>query len=197
MTSHTTWTAALALAALVTAAAPADAQHDPRDLPKDLNDVQIRLFDEYQRADGGRKFYGRFRRTEAGTLWRDDKKQYLLEIDQRIPAQKNSPTQLRIDPGNIGELEFRQLPHEVHRKLFRKRYPEASRKKPDRGAMAAMGKDAIQKADNPKPDWAYFPDEIKTGLLDVAAEIYEAVNATSPDWAARRASRKLAVPPSG
>ena len=144
---------------------------DPRELAKDLRDQQVRLWDQVQIQGMPGWFYGRFRKKDDGTLWQDDRKQYSFEIDLNHPQQKNRPRSLKFP--KFDDVKFRQLPHEVHWKLYKTRYPAPQL--PDRGAIAALAKEAVAKSQKPEANWELFLDEIRQGLLDTAARIFEDV----------------------
>lgn len=169
----------LGLGVLGAITTPARAQaDDPRAVPNDLRDQQVRLWDQMQYLGVNKWWYGRFRTRDDGALWRDDKNNYHFEVDLNHPAQKNSTRTLKF--AKWDDVKFRQLPHAAHWKLYRSRYPDP--KLPDRGAIVALAKEAVTKSQKPEPTWELFLDEIRGGLLDTAARIFEDVIRVSPEW---------------
>jgi tetratricopeptide (TPR) repeat protein len=150
---------------------------DPRALKQDLRDREARLWDEFQHAISGKTVFGRFKRRDDDSLWTDDKGQYQFDVDLNHPQMKNSVGRLRLKKSDVTEAKFRQLHGECAWKEFQARFPKPQ--KPDRAAIAGIADTAVAQA---AEEYEFFVDEVRKGLLDTAARIYEAAIAIGGEW---------------
>lgn len=176
---HLALCAFVGVIACATAGVAEAQEFDPRKLAQDLRDDDPRLWDQFNHAVTGKTFYGRFKTRDDGTLWTDDKGQYQFDVDKNKPEMKNNVSRLRLKKTDITELKFRQLHGPVKWKEYRRSFPTPA--KPDRAAIAAIADSAVTLAG---AEYEFFVDEIRKGLLDSAAKIYEEAIRIGGEWPA-------------